>query len=150
MLSWTHPDYPLGRHDLALAIAGGDSLRQAFRVASGSLALKDLLAFPNPFDNDGTRFSFNLLGSDAADLRITVLTVSGRRIWSGDWRSLSPGYHQIPWDGRDAEGSLIANGTYLIHATAVSAGGQRIEQFGRMVKLRRPRHVDIVDPAATP
>ena len=60
--------------------AGAAPVTKLFRVttASGELKLSDLLAFPNPFGVDGTAFSFTLLGLQPADVKISVMTVSGR------------------------------------------------------------------------
>ena len=149
ILSWTHDDYLIGNYVVELAVAGGELLRHDFSVstAAGELRVQDLLAFPNPFDNDGTRFSFALLGSELADVKIDVYTLSGRKLNSLVERGLSPGYHQLPWDGRDAEGSPIANGVYLFRLSAATGGGTHVEQLGRLVKLRKPRRVE---PEATP
>ena len=54
---------------------------------------------------------------------------------------LRPGYQQIPWNGLDAEGSSLANGVYFFRLSAESPGAH-VEQLGRLVKLRKPRHVD--------
>ena len=147
ILSWTHADYPTDNYQAIIALAGGPTLTRTFRVNSGALKIQELLAFPNPFDNDGTRFSFMLQGSAPADVRISIMTMSGRRIWSGDFRGFAPGYHQVPWDGRDAEGSPLANGTYFYRISAVTAAGEHTNELGRLVKLRKPRHVDV---ATTP
>lgn len=149
VLSWTHDDYLIGNYVAELVVTGGERLTHDFKVSTavGELRVEDLFAFPNPFDNDGTRFSFALLGSDPADVKIDVYTVSGRKLQSLLERDLSPGYHQLPWDGRDAEGSPIANGVYLFRLSAVTPAGTHVEQLGRLVKLRKPRRVE---PEATP
>jgi hypothetical protein len=60
---------------------------------------------------------------------------------------LIPGSHEVPWNGRDAEGQILANGTYFYRILAhSSAGTARYE--GRLVKLRRPRH--FTEPTAGP
>jgi hypothetical protein len=53
----------------------------------------------------------------------------------------------VPWNGRDAEGDELANGVYLYRVSATAPGGRHADQLGRLVKLRRPRHVEI--PVAT-
>jgi flagellar hook assembly protein FlgD len=113
-------------------------------AASGRLAFRDLIPFPNPFDNTGTWFSFTLLGGEPADLKLHIYTTSGRTILTQVVRGLSPGYHQLPWDGRDAEGDDIANGVYFYRLSATTPKGLTASQFGKLVKLRKPRRV--VDP----
>lgn len=149
ILAWAHDDYLIGSYMVELAVAGGELLTHEFDVSTavGELRLEDLVAFPNPFDNDGTRFSFGLLGSEPADIRISVFTLSGRALYSRTERALSPGYHQLFWDGRDGDGSPIANGVYLYRLSAVTEGGRHVEELGRLVKLRKPRRVE---PESTP
>jgi len=89
-----------------------------------------------------THFSFLLLGAEPADVRLSVYTLSGRLILTRTERTLVPGYHQIAWDGRDAEGDELANGVYLFRMNARTAGGESITETGRLVKLRRPRRVE--------
>lgn len=150
LLSWVHDAYPIDQYEVRLDIAGGPSPIRRFRVstAAGELQLSNLMAFPNPFDNDGTALSFSLLGSEPADARVSVFTLSGRVIQSFVVPALAPGYHQIRWDGRDAEGGDLANGIYFYRLTAVTLSGARVEQLGRLVKLRKPRRVVEEEPAA--
>jgi hypothetical protein len=150
LLHWTHDPYPGGTHLVELAAL--DSLHRShhFRVVSGLAAesrlLRDVVAFPNPFDDQlGTTFSFYLLADGPADVMLRLFTVSGREIYQRQERGLPPGYHQWAWDGRDAEGDKLGNGVYLYKM--VSTTGTRSDALdGRLVKLRRPRHADIVPP----
>ena len=48
----------------------------------------------------------------AGSFCISVYTVSGRRIWDSTG-SVSAGYNQILWDGRDSEGDVPASGAYV-------------------------------------
>lgn len=143
ILSWVHDPYPIDDYVVRLDIAGGPSQERRFRVstAAGELQFSNLFAFPNPFDNDGTALTFTLLGSEQADARVSVFTVSGRVLTSFVVPALDPGYHQIRWDGRDAEGSDLANGIYFYRLMAVTPSGARAEHLGRLVKLRKPRRV---------
>ncbi len=149
ILTWPHAALGKDDYTIKLTLRGGTPLLRHFKVSTavGDLRLAGLFAFPNPFDNDGTNFQFTLLGSDPADVRISVFTISGRKLWSNDYRGLSPGWHQVHWDGNDAEGSAIANGVYFYRLSAATASGRRVDQLGRLIKLRKPRHVDI---ATTP
>lgn len=143
ILTWTHSPYPAGDHVLRLSVDGGN-YDHRFRVlqGSGSLALQNAINFPNPFEDDlGTHFSFYLLGTAPADLLLRVFTISGRLVYERAERSLSPGYHQIAWNGRDAEGEVLANGVYLCRMIA-SSGSEKAEQTLRMVKTRKPHRGD--------
>ncbi len=83
------------------------------------LAIQQALVYPNP--GSGSRcFSFRVTAD--AFVRITIYTVSGRRIrtLSSD---CSQGYNQIMWDGLDAEGDSPATGSYVYRMEAVATGG---------------------------
>ena len=144
ILSWTHTDYPIDDYVLVMSIQNGGTVTRRFRVTAGAaqLGLSNLFPFPNPFDNDGTHFSFLLLGTENADLKIHVFSQSGKSIYVGVVRALAPGYHQIAWDGRDAEGDDLANGVYFYRVSATSVSGKTTQQLGKLVKLRKPKHED--------
>jgi hypothetical protein len=142
VLNWAHADYPIDDYTLVMSVQGGGSVTRRFRVTAGAaqLALRDLFPFPNPFDNGGTRFSFVLLGTENADIKIHVFTQAGKSIYSGVVKGLNPGYHQIAWDGRDAEGDDLANGVYFYRVSVTGASGATTQQLGKVVKLRKPHH----------
>ncbi len=152
ILTWPREaPYAKGAYALVITVKGGAGLPRHFRVTTdpGQVMIENLLAFPNPFDDGtvttlrGTMFSYYLLSSDPADVLISVYTVSGRRIWTSLSHGQTEGYYQVPWDGRDAEGAEIANGIYLYRVRVTTSAGKHADQLGRLVKLRRPRHVDI-------
>ena len=141
ILSWNHADYPIDDYQVQLSVQGGGTIPLRFRVTAGAgtLAFRDLFPFPNPFDNDGTRFSFLLLGSENADVKLRVFTQNGRSIYTETFRSLNPGYHQLAWNGKDAEADDLGNGVYFFRLSATTASGATTQQLGRLVKLRKPR-----------
>ena len=142
-LAWTHAPYPIDHYDARLAVAGGTTQTRSFSVVVGAndLDLRSLVAFPNPFDETGTAFSFVLAAAAPADIQIRVYTPAGRLVYERLERSLSPGYHQLPWNGLDAEGDALANGVYFYRVLVAGAGAKH-EQIGRLVKLRKPRRGD--------
>jgi hypothetical protein len=138
ILSWTHAPYPPGTHIVRLYVKGSLAATHEFRVVS-SLRLAELVNFPNPFDDEvGTRFTFDLLSDAPADLMVRVYTTNGRMVYERTERNLSPGHHELAWDGRDAEGDKLANGVYLYRMVAKGSSGSASES-GRLVKLRKPR-----------
>ena len=147
LLSWTHAPYGVGTHTVQVSARGTVAGTHTFQVANG-LRLANVMSFPNPFDDDlGARFVFILQSSAPADILIRVFTISGRVIMEHQERGMIPGSHEIPWNGRDAEGQILANGTYFYRLIAHStAGTARYE--GRLVKLRRAHHV--TEPTAGP
>jgi hypothetical protein len=109
ILSWIHEPYAKGSYVVAITVKGVTTLTRRFTVSTtGELRIVNLFAFPNPFDDgtestyQGTAFSYQLQGSDPADVRISVYTISGRRIWSQDYlrpgAGLPPG--AVEWQGR--------------------------------------------------
>ncbi len=144
-LRWLHAPYGEGRHAVLLEAPVDQRLVHHFRVET-RFALRDALAFPNPFDDElGTRFVFTLTGETPADLLVRVYTVSGRRVYETRLDGLSPGHHEIPWDGLDEEGQKLANGIYFYKLVAHGSSGTSAYD-GRLVKLRRPRRS--TDPAS--
>jgi hypothetical protein len=150
ILRWNHPAYASGNHLVELTAL--DSLRDAhrFRVldqaAGGERMLRDVMAFPNPFEDQiGSAFSYYLLADGPADVLLKVFTVTGRLVYQRVEHGLAPGYHQWPWNGRDADGDLLANGVYLYRMVATT-GSQSDKFDGRLVKLRRPRRGTVSTP----
>ena len=69
--------------------------------------------FPNPF-SDKTFFTFKLT-QIPDEMKISIYTIAGRLIRKIDLSAgeLRYDFNKIFWDGRDEDGDLIANGTYL-------------------------------------
>jgi hypothetical protein len=150
ILSWTGPA-ALGDYEVRLGVNGlptQTTHRFAVTVAGAELRLADAMLFPNPFEDDlGAFFSFNLESGSDADVLVRVYTATGRLVYRRFERGLAPGYHQLAWDGRDAEGDKLANGVYFYRLQA-SNGTTDVTHEGRIVKLRKPRRE--AEPAATP
>ena len=107
-----------------------------FRVAGASeLTLGEVINYPNPFEA-ATAFHYTLTQNvDALDVKI--FTISGRQIRDmvALGADLSGGTHMLPWDGTDADGDAVSNGTYLYKIVARKAG-QTLEKLGKMVRMR--------------
>lgn len=113
-----------------------------FEVAdSQNLELRNVYNYPNPMSNY-TRFVFehNQAGREL-DVLIRVYTLSGKpvaRIRRDNFIS-SGNLIQLPWDGRDDDGNLLAAGTYLYHVQVRGDfGGDRKtrEKIERLVIIR--------------
>ena len=144
MLTWTHAPYPFGETAVELQARGGALRIHRFRVnvTGAELRLVNPIAFPNPFEDElGTFFSFQLESGSPADVLIRVYTAAGKLVYQQKERGLAPGYHQIPWNGLDAEGEKLANGIYLFRILARNAS-MAATYDGRLVKLRKPNRVD--------
>jgi hypothetical protein len=84
-----------------------------FDVVSGnSLTINDVYNYPNPFSGK-TTFTFQQNLNKTFDVKIKIYTVAGRLIKVIDSYGVHEKYVTIDWDGKDADGSLIANGVYF-------------------------------------
>lgn len=66
--------------------------------------------YPNPF-NLSTEISFSL--AEPGHVTIDIYDLLGRKIVTLIDRTFESGEHNIPWDGRDADGSDAASGIYF-------------------------------------
>jgi hypothetical protein len=92
---------------------------------SASIALKNVLNYPNPF-TDRTCFQFNhSLGNIPLDVKVDIYTITGQKVksiealWTGT-ETLQVG-DCISWDGNDEFGDPLARGIYL-YRISVSTG----------------------------
>jgi hypothetical protein len=81
-------------------------------VNSNDLVIKDVYNYPNPFSKN-TTFSFQHNYSEPVDIKIKIYTISGRMIKEISDFNVTDRFVKIPWDGKDEDGNMIANGTYL-------------------------------------
>ncbi len=121
-----------------LSVSGTDRLGNgpaeksiAFQVSS-DLAIERVLNVPNP-TAEATEFTYIL--SRPAEVVIRIFTVSGRLIRILDGAPGRAGYNQVRWDGRDADGHLLANGVYLYTVTA-DDGRKRVREKERLIVYR--------------
>ncbi|MBI5646305.1 MAG: T9SS type A sorting domain-containing protein [Ignavibacteriae bacterium] len=96
-----------------------------------------LVNYPNPFA-DNTAFVFTLTGEAPPEaIEVKLYTVAGRLIRTiiADPGALRLGQNVLPWDGRDEDGDVIANGVYFYKFITRSNAATR-EILGRLAKLR--------------
>ncbi|MGC9316236.1 MAG: FlgD immunoglobulin-like domain containing protein, partial [bacterium] len=106
---------------LELILGKGDPIRQ-------------VVNFPNPF-KDYTEFTY-ILGKPMTDVTIKVFTVRGRPVRTFDMCPSAVGYNSLGWDGTDARGDQIANGTYIYKVMATAENGETHEVIERIVRMR--------------
>jgi len=68
-------------------------------------------SYPNPAHE---RITIRYGLPERAPVRLTVYNVQGRRVAVLHDGPQPPGYHTLHWDGRRADGTSVASGTYLI------------------------------------
>jgi len=135
--------YPLdelnsGKHTLTLTAF--DNLNNVseqtvdFNIsASSGLVVKEVVNYPNPFQNE-TRFTFQT-NRQGAKITLKIYTISGRLIQKLYGFS-EVGYNEeIHWDGRDQDGDQVANGIYL-YKLILKDGDQKSETIEKMVITR--------------
>jgi hypothetical protein len=113
-LEYGLPELLTGSHRIILAAWDGmgngaqDTLDFSVIQAPENL-LSDVFVYPNPGCHQRA-FSFQAAEDGAC--RISVYTVSGRKIWSTT-ETCSQGYNQVVWDGRDSDGDVPGSGAYI-------------------------------------
>ena len=134
-------DAALGDHKIAVKawdVFNNPSLQVSYFtvVNSGEVVLKDVVNYPNPFSTN-TTFIFQHNIVEPIDVKIKIYTVAGRLIKVIEEYSVIDKYVKIDWDGRDQDGSRIANGTYLYKVIVKSVDGQSSQSvLGKLAVYR--------------
>ena len=86
---------------------------EVYFVVSSETKLLQVYNYPNPFANE-TYFTFRL-SQIPEEVKIRIYTIAGRLIKEITRQSSELNYdlNKIYWDGKDEDGDVIANGTYL-------------------------------------
>jgi hypothetical protein len=130
------PDLAEGEHRLRLRTSapGGEIVERAavFRGPGEALLLL-LYNFPNPFE-EGTAFNYRL-NRTGISARVTIFTLSGRKIWSAEGPARAND-NAIIWDGRDADGDAVANGVYLYKLEVRTTKGRTLSRVERVARIR--------------
>lgn len=118
----------------ALGNVGSDTLSFLI-VPAGVAGIEDVTLFPNPTPGP-CRLLFEL--SDAMAVQWDIYTLAGRRLRSLREEFTGAGSRILDWDGRDAKGDEIANGTYLfvLRGSGASSDGREITKTGKLVIMR--------------
>jgi hypothetical protein len=87
--------------------------------------------FPNPFraGSQSTRLAYTL--TRYASIKIRIFTIVGAPVMKWEFDYDSPmgrgtgigNWHTLEWDGRNMEGRLVGNGTYIADLTATDING---------------------------
>lgn len=137
------PQLQAGIHSLSVSgkDASGNSADSIPYQVRFSVSTENRLDRVTPFPSP-TRgpmdFTFRILGAVIpSEARVKIYTLAGRLIReiAVPREELHIGFNSIAWDGRDAEGAGLANGTYFFKLI-VTLGGTAREQVGRFAVLR--------------
>jgi hypothetical protein len=113
-----------------------------FTIAeNGTVALANVYNYPNPMSwNTQFVFEHNLVTGSSLDVTIRIFTLSGKpAAVIRETVTTTGNLARIPWNGRDADGHLLANGTYLYHVSmeaGTGSGSIRKEKIEKLVIIR--------------
>ena len=114
--------------------ADSSNLEKSFSVTNETHLLY-VYNYPNPFKYD-TYFTFRLT-QIPDEIKIMIYTIAGRLIKTIARRSgqLNYDFNRIHWDGRDADGNIIANGIYL-YKVIMKNGGKSESTIQKLAIIR--------------
>ena len=87
------------------------------------LVIRDVYNYPNPFPVN-TTFTFQQNLAKPINVKIKVYTIAGRMIKEIEKNNINQKFVKINWDGRDADGDVLANGTYLYKVSVKTVDGE--------------------------
>ena len=120
LLQYLDPDFAVGCTRIGIAaLATLARLQPVTAVTEGDVAdggvparqSAALAVYPNPF-NPRTTVSFSL--DRASTLKLSVLDLAGRQVAVLAAGEYAAGEHAVSWDGKNAVGSAMPSGTYLV------------------------------------
>lgn len=134
-------------HEVAQAVVAGDADVQndsaTLQVALADVGIESIgrvelgssICTPNSDGvNDEVRLEYDLLNlAGAALVYIDVCDLSGRKLWGIDRTAHSSGRFAMAWDGRDASGSMLPPGIYLLRLEVETDKGR--DRVSRIVSL---------------
>ena len=85
--------------------------------------------YPNPF-NLATRINYEL--PEITHINLSIYDVTGRLIRILVNEEQGTGYHSVIWDGRNKNGTVVANGVYFYKLTTVDG----YSETNRMILLK--------------
>lgn len=105
-------------------------------VNDDDLNIRQVVNYPNPFSSN-TTFTFQQNLSAPLDVKIKIYTVAGRLIKEIEQFNILDKFVRVPWDGRDADGSTLANGTYLYKLIVETTNGEyKKTVLGKLAVIR--------------
>jgi len=106
---------------------------QGSKYEESYLAINNLIVHPSPASVFAT-FCYEL-ESSADEVKITIYTISGRKVKSISGASAQRGYNEEMWDTRNNDGDKVANGTYFYKMVA-EKDSKKVQQIGKLSIIR--------------
>lgn len=72
-----------------------------------------LINFPNPFNPTMEETTIQYYLARSADVLIQVYNLFGELVWMRNIMAREQGTQQIPWNGRNGDGEMVGNGSYI-------------------------------------
>ena len=107
------PDFSTQRVNPTFANAGGVGVESEESMIPEKFALYD--NFPNPF-NPTTQITIDL--PEDAYTELTIWNIMGQQVATVYSGSLNAGRHNVTFNGRDMNGSMLSSGMYIYRVTA--------------------------------
>jgi hypothetical protein len=89
--------------------------------------------------SDQTYFTYSLTQAGTRRVNLKIFTLTGKLVYELNGLGTNQLYNSNadrPWDGRDSEGHMLANGVYFYSIRAEHSEGHTAEATGKLVILR--------------
>jgi flagellar basal-body rod modification protein FlgD len=93
-----------------------DNMQTSQVLSSASLVGRQVLVPSNALNYSGGAVSGGVNVNNAGDVVVTIKDTDGNVVNTIDLGTQQPGLAPFSWDGKDASGNSVANGTYTISA----------------------------------
>ncbi|MBN1327363.1 MAG: hypothetical protein JW996_05375 [Candidatus Cloacimonetes bacterium] len=139
VLTWQLPEMEEGHHTLRLVVfdnfnAPSIADTEFISRKSGKVSIEQMLPYPNPMKTDGY---FTFIITEAAEITLSIYTITGKKIRTIKKFDMEAGYNQIYWNGLDQDGDELANNTYFYKITAKQLEtDKKSEKIGKFVMLK--------------
>lgn len=98
-----------------------------FQAQVAGLVGKKILVPSNTVSLDGGKASFGVnLSGDAQKVTITIKDASGNVVRTLTLDGAKAGVNKVDWNGRNAQGSTVADGNYTVEVQATDANGNPV------------------------
>ncbi|MBI4777561.1 hypothetical protein HY792_01350 [Candidatus Desantisbacteria bacterium] len=85
----------------------------AANVFVSPIQTETLTNFPNPFNLFREETTIQYYLTRPADVHIQIYNLFGELVWMKDMPAGQQGVQQIPWNGRNGDGEVVGNGSYI-------------------------------------
>jgi len=89
--------------------------------------------YPNPF-NIATRVNLDL--PENGQMKATIYNLQGQEVMRLRDDKMAAGYHFLYWDGKNAGGSVVSSGVYIVKIIFDGASGKRKEATQRVMLIK--------------